>query len=114
MNNETVAGKFDQVSGKIKQSVGETVGNQKLANAGVAEQVKGAAKESWGHAKDTANAVHDSHTAEARTEAENIGQRTEVSAHDMRDKITETAQNLKNKVNNKLDEIKHKHEEHSA
>ena len=57
MNTDKVEGKYDQVAGKIKQRVGEAFGNEKLANAGVAEQIKGAAKETWGHAKDTANAV---------------------------------------------------------
>ena len=32
MNTEKIEGKFDQVAGKIKQGVGEAVGNQKLAN----------------------------------------------------------------------------------
>ena len=41
MNKEEVSGKFDQVAGKVKQKVGETVGNQKLANSGAAEQIKG-------------------------------------------------------------------------
>ena len=41
MNTDKVEGKFDQVAGKIKQRVGEAVGNQKLANAGAAEQIKG-------------------------------------------------------------------------
>ena len=34
--------------------MGETLGNQKLANQGVADQVKGAAKETWGNVKDAA------------------------------------------------------------
>ena len=44
MNTDKVEGKFDQVAGKIKQRVGEAVGNQKLANAGAAEQIKGPRK----------------------------------------------------------------------
>ncbi len=52
MNKETVTGKFDQVAGAIKQKVGEAFKDQSLANSGVAEQVKGAAKETWGKAKD--------------------------------------------------------------
>lgn len=44
MNKDQVTGKADQVAGKIKQSVGEAVGNENLANRGVADQVKGAAK----------------------------------------------------------------------
>jgi len=60
MNTEQASGKFDQVKGKIKQGVGEAVGNQKLANEGVADQVKGSAKEIYGNVKD---AVH--HNVEA-------------------------------------------------
>ncbi len=67
MNTEKVEGKFDQVAGKIKQSVGEAVGNQKLANSGVADQVKGVAKETWGNAKDTAAVVNDDTRARARS-----------------------------------------------
>ena len=66
MNTEKVEGKFDQVAGKIKQGVGEAVGNQKLANAGAAEQIKGAAKETWGNAKDTANVVREDNRAKAK------------------------------------------------
>ncbi|MHB8388965.1 MAG: CsbD family protein, partial [Acidobacteriaceae bacterium] len=55
MNKDQVEGKTDQVAGKIKQKVGEAVGNDNLANRGVADQVKGAAKETWGNVKDAAN-----------------------------------------------------------
>ena len=40
MNRDTAEGKFDQVKGKMKQSVGEAFGNDKLANSGAADQVK--------------------------------------------------------------------------
>ncbi len=60
MNTDQVSGKFDQVKGKVKQGVGEAVGNQKLANEGVVDQVKGSAKEVYGNVKD---AVH--HNVEA-------------------------------------------------
>ena len=42
MNRDIAAGKFDQVKGKVKQSVGEAVGNDRLANSGTVDQVKGA------------------------------------------------------------------------
>ena len=45
MNKDQVSGKVDQAVGKVKQNVGEAVGNQNLANKGVADQVKGAVKE---------------------------------------------------------------------
>jgi uncharacterized protein YjbJ (UPF0337 family) len=110
MNTEKIEGKFDQVAGKIKQGVGEAVGNQKLANAGAAEQIKGAAKETWGHAKDAANTVNDETRARTQVEGENLKMRTEEKAHEMRDKITSTAQNIKNKMNDKFDDIKQKHQ----
>jgi uncharacterized protein YjbJ (UPF0337 family) len=100
MNTEKVEGKFDQVAGKIKQSVGEAVGNQKLANSGVADQVKGAAKETWGHAKDAAGAVHNDPTTKAK--AEN-------TAHNVRESITDTARNVRDKVSHKMDEVRNDH-----
>jgi uncharacterized protein YjbJ (UPF0337 family) len=109
MNTNKVEGKFDQVAGKVKQGVGEAVGNQKLANAGAAEQIKGAAKETWGNAKDTAKVVRQDDRARATTGADDMKYRTENKAHDVRDKVTTTAQNMKNKVNEKLDDMKHKH-----
>jgi uncharacterized protein YjbJ (UPF0337 family) len=103
MNTEKVEGKFDQVAGKIKQGVGEAVGNQKLANAGAAEQIKGAAKETWGNAKDAAATVHADNRSRAAAE-------TEDTAHNLREKITTTTQNVKNTVNEKLDNIKRDHQ----
>ena len=68
MNRDTVEGKFDQLKGKAKQSIGEALGNDKLANSGTVDQVKGAAKEVWGNAKDTFHAVAgEAHAASALT-----------------------------------------------
>jgi len=47
MNKDEISGKVDQVVGKVKQGVGEAIGNQKVANQGVIDQAKGAAKETW-------------------------------------------------------------------
>ena len=102
MNTEKVEGKFDQVAGKIKQSVGEATGSQKLANAGAAEQIKGAAKETWGKAKDTANVVREQNRSRASAKGD-------LKAHEVRDKVTTTAENIKNKVNEKLDDMKREH-----
>ena len=46
MNKDQISGKTEQVTGKIKQKVGEAVGNQNMANRGMADQVKGAANAS--------------------------------------------------------------------
>ena len=109
MNTEKVEGKFDQVAGKIKQGVGEAVGNQKLANAGAAEQVKGAAKETWGKAKDTAEVVREDQRSKASAKGKDLKYRAEDKAHSAREKFTTTAQNIKNKVSEKLDHIKSEH-----
>jgi uncharacterized protein YjbJ (UPF0337 family) len=98
MNRDTTEGKLDQLKGKVKQSVGEAVGNDKLANSGTADQVKGAAKEAWGNAKDAVKAV----SGDAHAHAESHG-------HDVREKITSTAQNVKNATNEKAEEIKAEH-----
>jgi len=78
--------------GKVKQRVGETVGNEELANHGVVDQAKGAAKEMWGNAKDAAKEVHQSHKDAAI-----------VKTHETRDKISQSVQNAKEKVNEKID-----------
>jgi uncharacterized protein YjbJ (UPF0337 family) len=109
MNKEKVEGKFDQVAGKIKQSVGEAVGNDRLANSGVAEQVKGAAKETWGAAKDTAAVVHDDTRVRARAEGETMESKSKDAAHNVREKIATTAQNIKDNVTEKLDHMRHDH-----
>lgn len=93
MNNDQVAGKIDQVTGKVKQHVGEAVGNQDLANRGLAEQVKGAAKETWGNAKDAADKIHEDHANRTR---ENISEHTEQ---------------LKNRANQKIEAVKEEHRE---
>lgn len=98
MNRDTAEGKFDQFKGKVKQSVGEAVGNQKLANAGAVDQVKGNVKEAWGNTKDAAQVASDNAHAHAETHG-----------HDVRAKITSTAQNVKDSVNEKADKFKQEH-----
>ena len=41
MTTTTLHGKVDEGTGKLKQAVGEATGNEKLANKGAAQQVKG-------------------------------------------------------------------------
>jgi uncharacterized protein YjbJ (UPF0337 family) len=91
MNKDQVAGKVDLVTGKVKQSVGEAVGNDKLANRGVADQVKGAAKETWGNIKDA------------------VKQTPEQHHNDTRENISRNVENTKNRVNEKIDAIKEQH-----
>ncbi|MFL6428830.1 MAG: CsbD family protein [Acidobacteriaceae bacterium] len=95
MDKNRVTGKLDQGVGKAKEKVGEAVGNQRLANQGVADQVKGAAKETWGNAKDAARTAHDRHAAEA-----------EDSANTHREHVTDKVAEMKKKANAKIDNFK--------
>ena len=106
MNKDTVKGKFDQAAGAVKQKVGEAFGNQKLANSGTADQIKGAAKETWGKAKDIAAERRDDAVVTTNVERESLAQRTEDSVHNLREKLVEGAQNAKDRINEKLDEIR--------
>jgi uncharacterized protein YjbJ (UPF0337 family) len=107
LNKETVSGKFDQVAGKVKEKIGEATGNQKLANAGAADQIKGAAKETWGKVKDTANAANENARAQAEVKGDSFSQRAEEKARELREKLTTSAHNAKEHINEKLDHIKH-------
>ncbi len=113
MNTNTVAGKIDQIAGKIKQTVGEAVGNESLANRGAAEQVKGHFNEAWGDVKETASDLHQqAHTqtqAKLHSNSEELKSESHDTTHDLREKITSTAQNVKENITTKLDELKHKH-----
>ena len=104
--------------GKVKQAFGETVGNEKLTNQGVADcefrnsdlpnsgnsgtpnkdHAKGVAKETWGNAKEAASEVHQSHE-DAATD----------KAHERRNKISPSVQNTREKVKEKIDEFKDRH-----
>ena len=113
MNRDTVEGKFDQVKGKAKQSIGEAIGNDKLANSGTVDQVKGAAKEVWGNAKDTFHAVAGEAHACCSTQHSEAKQQAADTAHDVREKITSTAQNVKDAVSAKAEAIQREHK-HTA
>lgn len=95
MDKDRVSGKFDQAVGKAKEKVGSAIGNDKLANEGVADQVKGAAKETWGNAKDAARTTHDRHVAE-----------TETAAGENRERFTDKVAEMKKKANDKIDDFK--------
>lgn len=109
MNSDTASGKFDQLKGKAKQSVGEAIGNQRLANSGTVDQVKGNAKEAWGNAKDAVHAV--SHDVQARASEKRAASRqnTANTAHDMREKTVSTAQNVKDAVRAKAEALRREH-----
>jgi uncharacterized protein YjbJ (UPF0337 family) len=106
MNQDTVSGKFDQVAGKIKQGVGEAIGNDRLANKGAADQVKGHAKEAWGNVKDTAADLRDSSASSADARAEEAHRHAEDRGEDVRDSITSAARHAKDNINRGLDHLK--------
>jgi uncharacterized protein YjbJ (UPF0337 family) len=106
MNNDTVAGKLEQISGKIKESFGEATNDQSTANAGAADQVKGHAREAWGDTKDSVNDVTNSKRRETELQEERAKTSGESTAHDVRSKVTSTAENIKNSVSEKLDEFR--------
>jgi len=110
MNNTTAAGKFDQVKGKVKQSVGEAVGNEKLANSGAADQVKGAAKEAWGNTKDAAKAVGQDARAKEEVRHSEVKADAHQAGHNIRETVTNAAQNVKDAVNSRSEKTKREHE----
>ena len=91
MNDDQVSGKADQLKGKVKQGVGEAVGNDRLANEGVADQVKGNVKEAWGDVKDAAN----------KNAAE--------QSHETRQNIADSSEAAKHRVDEKIDAAKEQH-----
>jgi uncharacterized protein YjbJ (UPF0337 family) len=96
MNKDQVEGKVEQAAGKVKQGVGEAVGNQDLANRGLLDQATGTAKETWGKAKDTAKEIHDAHKEEA-------AEKSDETRHSMSDQLE------KDKVNEKIEDFKQRH-----
>jgi uncharacterized protein YjbJ (UPF0337 family) len=109
MNNDIVTGKLEQIAGKIKESFGEATGDQSAANSGAAEQVKGHARETWGNTKAAVSDVAESKHREAELQEERAKTSAEDIAHDLRSKITSTAENVKNSISEKVDEFKDRH-----
>jgi len=106
MNKSHVSGGMDKAVGKMKEVIGNTVNNQKLANEGAAQQVRGEAKETWGNVKDSASELHK--TAKAKmdeSEARSAGHQ-----QNMRDKVTNTAHQVKQDIASKLDQLNKKQE----
>jgi uncharacterized protein YjbJ (UPF0337 family) len=98
VNKDQVVGKVEQTVRKVKQSIGETLGDDKLANQGVVDQAKGAAKETWGNAKGAVK--------EVRQSRQNVAA---DKAHERRNKLTQSVENAKDKANEKIDEFKERH-----
>jgi uncharacterized protein YjbJ (UPF0337 family) len=101
-SDSTVKGKFDEISGKVKQGIGEAVGNDNLANKGAAEQVKGHAEQAWGSVKEGVHDTAADYKARKQPQAES-------DAHDVREKITSTAQNVKERIQAGVQHMKEDH-----
>jgi uncharacterized protein YjbJ (UPF0337 family) len=98
MNKDRVAGMVEHAVGKVKQGVGEALGNQDLANRGVLDQAAGGIKETWGNAKDAAKQIHDAHKDE-----------TADKADETRHSISDHLEKAKDKLNEKIEDFKQRH-----
>lgn len=94
ISDSTVKGKLNEAAGSIKQSIGEAVGNEKLANQGAADKMKGHAQEAWGSVKEGAADLKTQHEAEASAEK-----------HDAREKMTSTSANVRDKIERGVDRL---------
>ena len=83
----TLHGKIDEGTGKLKQAVGEATGNEKLANKGAAQQIKGHVEQAWDSVKDAVKETHDRHKPGV-----------DQHARDIREKMVSTAQNVKEHI----------------
>ena len=101
MNTTHAKGIVDQAKGKIKQAVGETFNNQKLANEGAVDQVKGHAEEAWGNVKEAGRDLQNRKSAKVQTDAEATG-------HDLRAKVTYAAESAKDSIDRGVDHLKRK------
>jgi uncharacterized protein YjbJ (UPF0337 family) len=95
MNSDQVKGKATQITGKVKQGAGEMVGNDRLANEGIADQVIGAVQETWGNVKDAAH-----ETAKTREHERH------EKAVQARQNVARDAEDAKERANEKIDAYK--------
>lgn len=103
MAKENIEGGFDKAIGKVKQKVGEATGNQKLANEGVGDQVKGSAKQALGTVKDAAKRV-------AKPKASSAKVKAEQTASTLRDDIAAGAEHVKDAIQHGLNRMEHPHD----
>ena len=54
MNKDQIKGRVEQASGKVKETAGKLVGNDRLQAEGAAEQLKGKVQANYGDVKETA------------------------------------------------------------
>jgi uncharacterized protein YjbJ (UPF0337 family) len=67
-NSDEVEGKIDQAKGKVKETVGDLIGDDEMEAEGKVDHAEGEAQETWGKAKrkvgDAADAVKDVFTGD--------------------------------------------------
>ena len=114
MNNSSASGFFDEAKGKVKQAVGETFNNQKLANEGAADELKGHAEQTWGSVKDTAHDIahsqpttpYDPSNPSYSTDPV-YNEDLQQEGHNLRTGLTHAAENIKDSIQRGLDHIDH-------
>ena len=99
MNSDQLKGKLEQAVGHVKESVGEALGDNKTANEGLGDQVKGSARETWGNVKDATQTTATTHEEVASDKSASVRQ-------NISDKVAEA----KNAVNARIDEYKETHD----
>ena len=108
MNESNVGGKFDEITGKVKQGVGEAFGNEKLANEGAAQEVKGNAKQTWGNVKDTASDLGNSARTDSGANPAGTEVHTSNTGSSIRQDVTNAAEHAKESIDRGLDHLKGK------
>ena len=98
LNESSIKGKFDELAGKAKQAFGEGTDNNRVANEGAAQEVKGHTEQAWGSVKGGAQDAADE--AKARHDAQ-----VTAEGHDAREKATSTAESLKDRVEAGVDRL---------
>jgi uncharacterized protein YjbJ (UPF0337 family) len=60
VNTDNIKGNLEKLGGKLKETVGDLTGNEKLKNEGKLDQIKGTAHDALGTVKDHARDAIDS------------------------------------------------------
>jgi len=108
-------GILDTERGKLKQTIGEAIGDSKMANEGAAQQVKGHAEQVWGSVKDTAAELRDKVVPRDGTtpfdpndpaRSHDPAYAQENHAHNLRDAITSASDQMKDAIQSGLHKLK--------
>lgn len=111
MDMDRIKGKVQNAFGKTEEAVGEAVGSQHLSNAGAEDRMKGAAKETWGNAKDTVRemgntAATGTSSSNASYEAGRMEGKAEVHGNNLRDRIAGGVERMRDRMNDNMDDVK--------